>query len=78
MKKWIGPFCLKLLNERIENGDVTRVEVRFLEIWRSFLQWTKKKVDAKVKSSDQNRRDKEKQRDFSRNRIRIEILQLSH
>lgn len=42
---------LKSLNERIESEDVTRLEVRFLEILRSFLEWVKGKVDAKIESS---------------------------
>ena len=42
---------LKSLNERIENEDVSRVEVRFLEILRSVLEWAKEKVDAKIESS---------------------------
>jgi type VI protein secretion system component VasK len=39
---------LKSLNERIEREDVTRFEVRFLEILRSVLEWVKEKIDAKV------------------------------
>jgi hypothetical protein len=42
---------LKSLNERIESEDITRLEVRFLEVLRSFLEWVKGKVDAKVESS---------------------------
>jgi hypothetical protein len=42
---------LKSLNERIENEDVTRFEVRFLEILRSILEWVKEKVDARLESS---------------------------
>jgi hypothetical protein len=42
---------LKSLNERIENEDVSRIEVRFLEILRSVLEWAKEKVDAKIESS---------------------------
>jgi thiamine kinase-like enzyme len=41
---------LKSLNERIENEDVTRLEVRFLEVLRSILEWVKEKVDAKLES----------------------------
>jgi uncharacterized protein (DUF927 family) len=41
---------LKSLNERIESEDVTRFEVRFLEILRNILEWLKEKVDAKIES----------------------------
>jgi hypothetical protein len=37
---------LKSLNERIEREDVTRFEVRFLEILRNILEWVKEKIDA--------------------------------
>ena len=43
---------LKSLNERIESEDVTRFEVRFLEILRNILEWIKEKVDAKIESSE--------------------------
>ncbi len=46
---------LKSLNERIESEDVTRFEVRFLEILRNILEWAKEKVDAKIESSDKER-----------------------
>ena len=42
---------LKSLNERIESEDVSRLEVRFLEILRSVLEWVKTKVDAEIESS---------------------------
>jgi hypothetical protein len=42
---------LKSLNERIESKDVSRIEVRFLEILRNILEWVKEKVDAKIDSS---------------------------
>ncbi len=41
---------LKSLNERIESQDITRFEVRFLEILRNILEWMKEKVDAKIES----------------------------
>jgi hypothetical protein len=41
---------LKSLNDRIESEDVTRFEVRFLEILRNILEWIKEKVDAKIES----------------------------
>jgi hypothetical protein len=56
---------LKSLNERIENEDVTRLEVRFLEILRSILEWVKEKVDASLESSQEQRREK-KQRGLFR------------
>lgn len=46
---------LKSINERIESEDVTRFEVRFLEILRSVLEWAKEKVDAKVESSEREK-----------------------
>jgi hypothetical protein len=41
---------LKSLNERIESEDITRFEVRFLEILRNILEWIKEKIDAKIES----------------------------
>jgi len=46
---------LKSLNERIEREDITRFEVRFLEILRSILEWVKEKLDAKIESSEEQR-----------------------
>ncbi len=43
---------LKTLNERIESQDVSRFEVRFLEILRNILEWVKEKVDGKIESSE--------------------------
>ena len=42
---------LKSLNERIESEEITRLEVRFLEVLRSVLEWVKAKVDAEIESS---------------------------
>ncbi len=42
---------LKAINERIESQDVSRIEVRFLEILRNIVEWVKEKVDAKIDSS---------------------------
>lgn len=39
---------LKDLNDRIESGDVTRFEIRFLEILRSVLEWLREKVDSQA------------------------------
>jgi len=46
---------LKSLNERIESEDITRFEVRFLEILRNILEWIKEKVDAKIESSEKEK-----------------------
>jgi hypothetical protein len=46
---------LKSLNERIESEDITRFEVRFLEILRNILEWVKEKVDAKIESSEKEK-----------------------
>jgi hypothetical protein len=46
---------LKSLNERIESKDITRLEVRFLEILRNILEWVKEKIDAKIKSLEEER-----------------------
>jgi hypothetical protein len=42
---------LKSINERIEREDVTRLEVRFLEILRNILEWVNEKIDSKLESS---------------------------
>lgn len=44
---------LKDLNQRIEKEDVTRFEVRFLEILRSFLEWVREKIDAQIEAGEQ-------------------------
>ena len=41
---------LKSLNERIEREDVTRIEVRFLEILRNILEWINEKIDSQIES----------------------------
>jgi len=46
---------IKSLNDRIENEDITRLEVRFLEILRSMLGWVREKVDAKIESSEKGK-----------------------
>ncbi len=46
---------LKSLNERIESEDVTRLEVRFLEILRNILEWFKEKIDAKLGPPNQQK-----------------------
>jgi len=49
---------LKSINEEIENEDVTRFKVRFLEILRSILEWVKEKIDSSLESSEKDMRDK--------------------
>jgi hypothetical protein len=46
---------LKSINERIESQDITRFEVRFLEILRNILEWIKEKVDAKVEEGEKEK-----------------------
>jgi len=46
---------LKSLNEKIEREDITRFEVRFYEILRNILEWVKEKIDAEIKSSEEER-----------------------
>jgi len=50
---------LKSVNERIESEDVTKIEVRFLEILRSILEWIREKIDAKIESSPPQKRQTE-------------------
>jgi hypothetical protein len=42
---------LKSINDRIDSEDVSRLEVRFLEILRNILEWLKEKVDKQIESS---------------------------
>ncbi len=51
---------LKDINERIENEDGAKIEVRFLEILRSVLEWIKEKIDAKIESSPPQQRRTER------------------
>ena len=50
---------LKALDERIETEDITRIEVRFLEILRNILAWVREKIDAKIESPEEKRQQKE-------------------
>ncbi len=59
---------LKSLNERIEREDVTRLEVRFLEILRSILEWVKEKLDAKIESEENKPRKTEREGDLPEER----------
>ncbi|MGD0916950.1 MAG: hypothetical protein ABSB22_10885 [Thermodesulfobacteriota bacterium] len=51
---------LKSLNERIEREDITRLEVRFLEILRNILEWVKEKIDSKIESEEKKPEKKER------------------
>jgi len=51
---------LKSLNSRIENEDITRFEVRFLEILRNILEWVKGKIDAQIESSEKKKPERKK------------------
>lgn len=62
---------LKSLNERIENQDVTRLEVRFLEILRNILEWVKEKIDAKIESGEKERPKKQERGLFRETRQKI-------
>jgi len=57
---------LKSLNERIEREDVTRFEVRFLEILRSILEWVKEKIDSKIDSYEEEKEEKREKEDLPR------------
>ncbi|MDI7258794.1 MAG: hypothetical protein QME90_02610 [Thermodesulfobacteriota bacterium] len=46
---------LKDLNQRIESEDVTRFEVRFLEILRSILEWVREKIDAQIGTNEERK-----------------------
>ncbi len=62
---------LKSLNERIESEDITRFEVRFLEILRNILEWVKEKVDAKIESSEKEKPIKKEKGIFRETRREI-------
>jgi len=55
---------LKDLNQRIESEDVTRFEVRFLEILRSFLEWVREKIDAQIESGEKQPKKKIRREDI--------------
>jgi hypothetical protein len=46
---------IESINDRIESEDVTRLEVRFLEVLRSILGWVREKVDAKIASFEKGK-----------------------
>ncbi len=43
---------LKDINQRIEKEDVTRFEVRFLEILRSLLEWIGEKIESQIEAGE--------------------------
>ena len=49
---------LKSINEKIEDEDVTRFKVRFLEILRSILEWLKEKIDSWLEASEEDMGEK--------------------
>lgn len=57
---------LKSINERIESEDITRLEVRFLEILRNILEWIKEKVDAKIESGEKEKPMRKRGKGFFR------------
>jgi len=57
--KQIVDGWLKSINEKIEDEDVTRFKVRFLEILRSILEWMKEKIDSWLETSEKDIREKE-------------------
>jgi hypothetical protein len=54
---------LKDLNQRIESGDITRFEVRFLEILRSLLEWVREQINAQIESGEKTPQKKIKGED---------------
>jgi len=55
---------IESVNDRIESEDVSRLEVRFLEILRSILGWVREKVDAEIASSEKEKPRETHQRVF--------------
>ncbi len=55
---------LKDINERIESEDITRFEVRFLEILRSILEWARDKIDGWIESESKKIKKKGKGEDI--------------
>ena len=56
---------LKSINDQIESENITRLEVRFLEILRSILGWVREKIDAKIESSEKEKPKETRQSVFS-------------
>jgi hypothetical protein len=57
---------LKKLNDRIEREDVTRFEVRFLEVIRNILEWIKDKVDGEIESYEREKPTRQEKRGIFR------------
>ena len=68
---------LRKLNDRIEREDITRFEVRFLEIIRNILEWMKEKVDAKIESYEKEKPIK-KEREGAFRKTNQEVLRFSN
>jgi len=62
---------LKSVNDRIESESITRLEVRFLEILRSILEWVREKVDAKIESSEKEKPQKKERGLFRETHQRV-------
>jgi len=65
---------LNKLNDRIEREDITRFEVRFLEILRNILEWAKEKVDARIESFEKGRPIKKEKGMFRETRQQVLFL----
>jgi hypothetical protein len=62
---------LKSINDRIESEEITRLEVRFLEVLRSILEWVREKVDAKIESSEKEKPQKKERGLFRETHQRV-------
>jgi hypothetical protein len=62
---------LKSLNDRIESENITRLEVPFLEVLRSILEWVREKVDAKIESSEREKPQKKERGLFRETHQRV-------
>ena len=65
---------LKSLNERIEREDVTRLEVRFLEILRNILEWIEERIDSQIESSKKEKKPKKRGEMFQETYLRYLLL----
>jgi len=55
---------IESINDRIEKEDITRLEVRFLEVLRSILGWVREKAEVKIESSGKEKPREAHQRVF--------------
>jgi hypothetical protein len=62
---------IKSLDDRIESEDISRLEVRFLEVLRSILEWVREKVDAKIASSEKEKPQKKERGLFRETHQRV-------